>query len=562
MSPKRTIRCAIYTRKSSEEGLDQDFNSLDAQYEACSAFIASQASEGWKLMPHRYDDGGRSGGTLERPALERLMEDIRAGGIDMIVVYKVDRLTRSLADFARLIDELDRHDCSFVAVTQAFNTSTSMGRLTLNVLLSFAQFEREVTAERIRDKIAASKKKGMWMGGNVPLGYRVLDRKLIIEPQEAKLVRHIHDLYQNERCLNAVEATLEREGVCTPVRTTKAGRKMGGAAFSRGQIYRLLASPLYAGWVSHKGERHEGLHEAIISREEWAATQARLTKAANARQRRKPGQAAKRSPKAISPLAGKLFNESGERFSPSHTKTPTGRKRYYVSLHKMIRKGDASPKSKGWRLPAEPLESSVREAIGDHLKAPDRLYRLTETDVEAMTAKPKWGTHPPCEEWASADNSSWANIVERITVAPGNLSFALNADALATLLAVHVEQLRKDALQFAVPFQIRRRGIEMKLITGKGQTHLDPVLIRGIAQGKVWLDRMMAGESIADMAREMGWTEPPIRQRIKLAFLSPAIVRTILAGQQPVDLTLDRLLRREIPIDWQAQAETFGFETA
>ena len=268
-SKPKTRRCAVYTRKSSEEGLEQNFNSLHAQREACEAFIKSQASEGWKLVKTAYDDGGLSGGTMERPALKRLLADIGEGLIDVVVVYKVDRLTRSLADFAKMVELFDAHGVSFVAVTQQFNTTTSMGRLTLNVLLSFAQFEREVTGERIRDKIAASKRKGMWMGGVPPLGYDVRERRLVINPAEADTVRNIYERYLELGCVRQLSKELEQRGIKSKVRVSRNGIKSGGCRFSRGALYELLANPIYIGEIRHKQERHPGQHEAILSKELW-----------------------------------------------------------------------------------------------------------------------------------------------------------------------------------------------------------------------------------------------------------------------------------------------------
>jgi site-specific DNA recombinase len=253
MSPDtKTVRCAIYTRKSSEEGLEQDFNSLHAQREACAAYVASQASEGWQLLPGEYDDGGISGGTLERPALQRLLTDIAAGRIDIVVVYKVDRLTRSLLDFAKLVEKFDKAGTSFVSITQSFNTTTSMGRLTLNMLLSFAQFEREVTAERIRDKLAASKAKGMWMGGMPPLGYKADGRTLAIVEPHAAVVRDIYSRYLELGNVRLVDAQLRAEGVVVPKRKAGTGRAFGGAPFSRGQLYAILKNPIYVGDIPHK----------------------------------------------------------------------------------------------------------------------------------------------------------------------------------------------------------------------------------------------------------------------------------------------------------------------
>src|ERR1700724_925947 len=268
--PKTPIRrCAIYTRKSSEEGLEQDFNSLHAQREACEAFIKNQAGEGWRLVKTAYDDGGLSGGTMERPALQRLLSDINQGLIDVVVVYKVDRLTRALADFAKMVEVFDAHGVSFVAVTQQFNTTTSMGRLTLNVLLSFAQFEREVTGERIRDKIAASKRKGMWMGGVVPLGYEVRERQLVINEAEATTVRHIFTRYCELGSVRLLKEELDRNGARSKVRVSQAGVESGGQAFSQGALYTLLRNPIYVGEIRHKGVCHPGQHALIVDRAMW-----------------------------------------------------------------------------------------------------------------------------------------------------------------------------------------------------------------------------------------------------------------------------------------------------
>src|SRR5467141_3170312 len=283
-------RCAIYTRKSSEEGLEQEFNSLQAQSEACEAYIRSQRHEGWASARTRYDDGGFSGGNMERPALQRLLADIQGGRIDIIVVYKVDRLTRSLADFARLVEIFDAQGVSFVSVTQQFNTTSSMGRLTLNVLLSFAQFEREVTGERIRDKIAASKKKGMWMGGNIPLGYDASERTLVINPAEAETVRCIFALYRELGYVRLVKLEADRLGLRTKCSTTRNGTERGGKSFSRGHLYNLLSNPIYTGHIAHKGELHPGQQAALIDDESWSTVRDQL--AANTSNHRRRAKAA------------------------------------------------------------------------------------------------------------------------------------------------------------------------------------------------------------------------------------------------------------------------------
>jgi DNA invertase Pin-like site-specific DNA recombinase len=305
---KGTVRCAIYTRKSSEEGLEQEFNSLQAQREACEAFITSQRHEGWVCLPKAYADGGFSGATMERPALQRLLADITAGRVDIVVVYKIDRLTRSLTDFAKIVEIFDARGASFVSVTQQFNTTTSMGRLTLNILLSFAQFEREVIGERIRDKIAASKKKGMWMGGVPPLGYRVQDRKLVIAEGEAEIVRAIFRRYAELGSVRLVKDELEARGIKSKSWTSASGRLIGGKPFSRGALYLMLQNRLYRGEIVHKGQSHPGEHPPIIEPPLWDAVQGQL--GSNTAERNSATRT--RQP---SLLAGMLFDGDGNRMN-------------------------------------------------------------------------------------------------------------------------------------------------------------------------------------------------------------------------------------------------------
>ena len=404
---KKKIRCAIYTRKSTSDGLEQDFNSLDAQREACAAYIASQKHEGWVLLPQHYDDGGLSGGSLERDGLQRLLHDMDEGLVDRIVVYKIDRLTRSLADFAKLVERLDAADAAFVSVTQSFNTATSMGRLTLNVLLSFAQFEREVTAERIRDKIAASKKKGLWMGGNPPLGYAPDGRTLKIVEDEAATVRTLFALYQQHGSVRAVKREADRLGLRTKARRAGSHKEQArdgscearpldattgndpatvgpadshagskgdrlaatqdatvsdrnphtgaGRPFTRGHLYYVLTNPVYAGRIRHRSTVHEGQHQAIIDPPTFDAVQAQLMQDAARRRGQPNGQS------NASALVGRLFDETGDRLTPSHSKRKARRYRYYVS--RRLIEGSASdatsPGSGGWRLPAKQLEDTV-----------------------------------------------------------------------------------------------------------------------------------------------------------------------------------------------------------
>ena len=346
----RRMRCAIYTRKSSEEGLEQAFNSLDAQREACAAFILSQKHEGWTVLPTLYDDGGFSGGTMDRPALKRLLGDIGAGKVDVVVVYKIDRLTRSLFDFAKIVEAFDARGVSFVSITQQFNTTTSMGRLTLNVLLSFAQFEREVTGERIRDKIAASKKKGMWMGGLPSLGYDVQNRKLVVNEEEALTVLHIFRRYVQLRSVRALQAELDAAGIRSKRRMLADGTPYGGQKFSRGALYLMLQNRIYRGEITHKGNAYPGEHPAIVEKALWDEVQAVL---AENRVNRATGSDAKHP----SLLAGMAFDENGERLTPSHAVKKGTRYRYYVSRSLII--GTAKDRSKGRRIPAANLESLV-----------------------------------------------------------------------------------------------------------------------------------------------------------------------------------------------------------
>ena len=353
-SPRERIRCAVYTRKSSEEGLEQEFNSLDAQREACEAFIRSQRHEGWIVLPELYDDPGFSGGTMERPALRRLLADIAARKIDAVVVYKVDRLTRSLSDFAKIVEIFDTSSVSFVSVTQAFNTTTSMGRLTLNVLLSFAQFEREVTGERIRDKIAASKKKGLWMGGLPSLGYEVKDRKLVIVDEEAERVRLIFQRYLALGCVRTLGDDLAAHGVVSKRRVYEDGRVSGGLPFSRGALYHLLQNPVYRGMIVHRDNAYPGEHAPIVGQDLWDAVQAKLQ--ANGVERTDIGKA---DPPAI--LTGLLFDAAGEPMTPTHAVKNGVRYRYYVSRHLVT---GVKREGAGQRLPAPAISPLSWTAFG------------------------------------------------------------------------------------------------------------------------------------------------------------------------------------------------------
>ncbi|WP_293448441.1 recombinase family protein, partial [Planktotalea sp.] len=437
----KKLRCAIYTRKSSEDGLEQEFNSLDAQREACAAYIASQKHEGWVLLPQHYDDGGLSGGSLERPALRQLLQDIADGRVDQIVVYKIDRLTRSLADFSKIVDTLDEAEASFVSVTQSFNTATSMGRLTLNMLLSFAQFEREVTAERFRDKIAASKRRGLWMGGLVPLGYDADGRTLKINEHEAATVRRLYDLYQEHGTVRGVKAVADDLGLRSKQRSTASGKRTGGVLFDRGHIHHILINPIYAGRIKHKTLVHEGQHEAIITPERWDRIQAMLQEGASKSRARKTA-------KQSSLLCGKIFDETGDRLTPSHSKTTAGtRLRYYVS-HRLI-KNNGTTNKVVWRLPAAELESKVANVIAKHLRAPSFIGSLfpDATATEIAEAKVKI-------DGIGDRATSWLELIKRIDLKVGELNICLDQKKIATFFERDSDEQIQDPLTFRAPFQI------------------------------------------------------------------------------------------------------------
>jgi site-specific DNA recombinase len=343
-------RCAVYTRKSTEDGLEQEFNSLDAQYEACTAYALSQRHEGWVVVPERYDDGGFSGGSLQRPGLKRLLADIAAGKVDTILVYKIDRLTRSLADFAKIVEVLDQANASFVSITQSFNTTTSMGRLTLNMLLSFAQFEREVTGERIRDKIAASKRKGLWMGGPVPLGYAVENRKLVVSQSEADLVRHIYQRYLELGSVVELADELNQQGRRTKVQQRASGPHRGGCVFRRGTLYHLLSNRIYLGQMVHKGEYFPGEHPAIVPTDLWGAVQEKLRGNASGTSRRLKSQ-------QPSLLVGLVFDGEGRAMTPSHATKPGRRYRYYIT------RPDQMAEAPAWRVSAYDLEQIICDQL-------------------------------------------------------------------------------------------------------------------------------------------------------------------------------------------------------
>jgi len=552
---KPLIRCAIYTRKSSDEGLDQDFNSLDAQHEACAAYIASQKHEGWKMRPERYDDGGVSGGTLDRPALNRLLTEIDAGRIDMVVVYKIDRLTRSLADFAKLVERLEAAGCSFVSVTQAFNTSSSMGRLTLNVLLSFAQFEREVTAERIRDKIAASKKKGLWMGGVPPLGYDPhpdkMRRELVVNEDEAEIVRELFDLYHEHGCLSAVTREAEARGLRSKRHIFSTGRVQGGNIMSQGQIHKVLTNPIYRGLIRHKEVTYPGLHDSIIDEALWEEVQHLLQSASRRRRGAQPGGA----PDADAPLKGLFCDETGDHLTPTHCQKNGRRFRYYVS-NRLV-SGGCDPT--GWRLPARELEVSVANHISHHLGQCAKRHLV----LEASDAASAQGASRLLSSLASAiakeGIQSAVSLIRSGRIGREVLTIDLDPTTIASAIGVPADQLDRRLLAIEVSFECRRRGVEIRIVAGDIMPAPDPSLIRALRNARIWSEQMRSGIPLAHIAKSEKASERYMSRIMHLDGLSPKIKDAIVNGRQPIDLTLKALLRTHPPLAWDAQERQLGF---
>ena len=519
----KTLRCAIYTRKSSEEGLDQSFNSLDAQRAAGEAYIASQAHEGWTLLPAQYDDGGFSGGTLERPGLKRLLADIEAGLIDVVVVYKIDRLTRSLTDFARIIQTFDKAGTSFVSVTQSFNTKDSMGRLMLNVLLSFAQFEREVTGERIRDKIAASKAKGMWMGGNLPLGYDLPaagTRTLQVNENEAQTVKHIFKRYLALGSVHALQRELTEQGLCSKRHTTRTGKELGGQPFSRGALFHLLRNRIYLGQIVHRDVVHEGEHHAIVPLELFDRAQQKLD--ANARRHR--ASADHRVVKA--PLTGKLFDAAGEPMSPAFSRGKGGRAyRYYVSTS--VQQGSVGTNdSSVRRLPAPAIERVIDEAVT------------------------RW----------TGESTAPIHAVRSVRLTDGGLAIDFEVDRpseVSLRLDIGERILERSGkrltmlLPLALPLRGGRRAVHAG---GRSSPRPDAKMIAALRRAHRMLSRD-GGMPIIERAPASIYD----RRLLRLAFLAPDIQRDIVAGRHPRRLNLEQLMHMAHPLAWTEQRRTLGW---
>lgn len=552
-----TVRCAIYTRKSTDEGLEQDFNSLDAQREACEAYIKSQRGLGWKVISRHYDDGGISGGTLERPALKGLLADIESGRVDLVVVYKVDRLTRSLMDFSKIIETFDASDVSFVSVTQQFNTANSMGRLTLNMLLSFAQFEREVTAERIRDKIAASKRKGMWMGGLPPLGYDVRDKKLVVNEVEAKAVRSLFSLYLDLGSVNKLESEADRLGIRTKRRNNGA-KEFGGKPFSRGNLYCLLHNPLYIGKVAHKGEVFPGQHDPIVDEDIWAQVQARLTNQAMPRQ-------SDTNADRQCILTGLAFDETGDRLCPTYAKKNGKIHAYYVSKRLLQSAGETDG---GWRLPAQALEDAVVGAVTAVLDnetewvkllgtgdLPMDVYADAQARIASMKARQATGR-------LNERRDVIGELVHRISIRPGEMSIVFEREALTTCIKV---SSGGSGYECVIPFQIKRRGVEARIVLGgheQSKICHDETLITAVKRSFRWW-RLLTEEgawTIQKLAEKDQVDASDVTRFLPLVILAPDIVEAILDGKQPADLTLERIKKMgPLPVDWEEQRIALGF---
>lgn len=528
-------RCAIYTRKSHEEGLDQEYNSLDAQRDACEAFIMSQAHEGWKLVRKHYDDGGFSGGTLDRPALKELLEDVRDGNVDVIVVYKIDRLTRSLMDFSKIMDVLDTVEASFAAVTQHFNTTTSMGRLTLNVLLSFAQFEREVTGERIRDKIAASKKKGMWTGGPPMLGYDIVDKKLVVNEKEARAVRRIFERYLEIGNVTDLVAELGNSNLRTKRWTSKTGKTHGGFRLTRGPLYKILKNPIYLGKVRFKDATYEGQHEPIISEDLWTQVQDQL--ASNRRSIKET-----RANDDARFLKGRIFDSTGNRMSPTYAvKNGNTRYPYYVSApivgNRKVSVGEIA------RVPAQALETLVL----------DRLKTICNMDSTDNVQK------------ASVDS-----VIQRVTVYKDSIEMEVDSGAsnvnVKRLKSSEDEIVNKNgSTLIRIQVTLHKWSRQLALVSNNGTPAIqsndpDPILIQNIVRAHKWREGLESGQiaSIQEIAAQDKLGERYVRKLLPLAYLAPDIIESLLDGNQLAGNALKKLIQTKIPLSWNKQREALG----
>lgn len=556
--------CAIYTRKSSDEGLEQEFNSLDAQREACEAYIKSQRHEGWVCLSERYDDGGLSGGTMERPALQRLLADIVRGRVRIVVVYKVDRLTRSLSDFTKIVDVLDENGASFVSVTQQFNTTTSMGRLTLNMLLSFAQFEREIAGERIRDKIKASKAKGMWMGGTVPLGYDAIDKQLVVNAVEADTVCRIFELYLELGSVRRLQEELAALGIVSKRHTHSTGRMTGGKPFQRGALYHLLSNRIYIGEIAHRGEVHQGRHDAIIEPATWDAAQALL--ASNRHER-----GLRTNAKAPSLLSGLVFDTEGQPLTPTHANKGGRRYRYYVSA--ALVRGTKDAASSGMRIPAGQLEGLVTDRLVRFLNSTMELadalapFRLPARALDiAFERASKIAGQFDSDRRTRAD--TFRHLVTRIVVAPDELTIQLDRKPVALMLRLpgDAQDTTLDPVVLKVRASLQRAGQSKRLVIGgQREPRIDAGLVALFQEAfqARQLVLEVSKESMNQMTQRLGMPNGHLTTLMRISYLAPEIIRDILDGNQPPSLTRQKLLEksRGLPLEWPEQRAWLGWES-
>ena len=542
----KPLRCAVYTRKSTEDGLEQEFNSLDAQREACEAYILSQRHEGWTLVPGRYDDGGFSGGNMERPGLKALMALIDEGQVDVIVVYKVDRLTRSLADFAKIVERLDAKQASFVSVTQAFNTTTSMGRLTLNVLLSFAQFEREVTGERIRDKIAASKKKGIWMGGPVPLGYQVIERKLVPVLEEAERVRAIMRRYLEIRTAPALIEALLTEGVITKIQQRTSGPHRGGIPFARGSLFHLLKNPVYRGKIVHKGKAYDGEHEAIVDEDLWERVQLQL--AAKAPPRKRP-----KNDRNQALLGGIITDPEGRPVVPTYASK--GSRRYcFYETRKDLARPDDPPAT---RFQQGALDQAIVTAITDLLGDEHAMQRLANIEEAAQLQGmfDHAGALRQRLQCPSELNSALRALVTGVRIRSDHLEVELEPAALG--VAEQTCWTLRSPRPTKRPFREARVQIDSTSLNAK----IDQQLVQLLSDALEVQQLVLASShlSLNQIAKRDGRCRKQLAKLLSVSWLSPRIVESIVDGTQPRSINRTRLLAADLPVNWAEQEALFGF---
>jgi len=560
--PRQIRRCAIYTRKSSEEGLEQDFNSLHAQRESCEAYINSQKHEGWIAVPGIYDDGGYSGGSMDRPALKQLLADIKSGSVDVVVVYKVDRLTRSLSDFARIVEVFDIAGASFVSVTQQFNTTTSMGRLTLNVLLSFAQFEREVTGERIRDKIAASKKKGMWMGGWVPLGFDGKDRTLTINELEAKTVRAIFDLFLKLKNVREVQKELARLKLRTKHYSVQRGRAVGDLPFARGHIYKILSNPIYRGEITHKGVNHPGQHPGLISDTIWTAVQTQLA-ANNHANRSRP------NAKSTNLLAGLIFDANDNRLVSSHATKNGKRYRYYITSDGTGRTAPGTDAAKV-RISATQIDDLVLSTLSKFLNDKQQIakffrkHQSRAVDVESALEVASHLADVLGSDSSGRKQVLIADLLSRVAVGKTGLKISIRPTQLRALLSNNSEPpettAREPDMLRETQFVAANRDKANKLLIEKPSSFRsgpDPAVVKAVARAQSWFEQLVSDKahSIAQIAARENVTDNYVSNLIHLAWLSPNQVDLILEGDpEATSLVKNSMLTRSVDILWKESA--------